>query len=309
MAGVETRDAIIAALDRLHRAQQAGDIDAVVEQYATDGFVDIEALRSTTRDEIEQGAYRNRDVDQSDSEVFVAGDHALVKPVGYETPNETRYSSYHLSKQGDGQWRIIAQHRSQPRAASSWTPDLLANAATIVGPRGMLWHRRLDASVDEVWDAISTKDGLDRWFLTRSVEIDLRPGGLFQHHWTNTIRDFKRNEFIDFHGVPGDPAGPSNRMRFALTPDGGGTVFALFDTFYDATNPLTLPWTAAGWHCTVDALEASLTGGRPITDLGLGGEFYWSYLREFHQLADIEGGLRSPDTPNDWRSAFLTESL
>ncbi len=48
---------------------------------------------------------------------------------------------------------------------------------------------------------MSTKEGLDEWWIC-PVEIDLRPGGVFAHHWKNTITDLGEREYIDFGGDP-----------------------------------------------------------------------------------------------------------
>ena len=311
MAQASLRDEILAPLHRLHAAQEAHDVDEMLNAYATDGFVNVQDMRRFFESLIEQDAFRTRTVDWSECESFVHGDYALIKPVKYDTPNGTRYFSYHLSKKDDGKWLIIDNSRSQSRQAQSFTQELVADAGRTVGFRGMLWTRRLDAPVDKVWELVSTKEGLDKWFLTRSVEIDLRPGGLFKHHWTNTVRDFKTNEFIDFAGVPDDEAEPNNLMRFQLLPDGDGTVFSFLDSFNGADKPLSLPWTMSGWHGGINSLETAITGKEIKHDFGLGGEFYWRYLRNFHKLADMTSKLNAPDgaTADEWRKAYLTESL
>ena len=226
----------------------------------------------------------------------------------YNTLKGPRLFSFHLSKEADGKWRIIDNNRSQLPDEQFYTEEFMANAGKVVGFRGMLWIRRLNVPVKDVWAAISTKEGLDTWWLTRSVEIDLRPGGLFRHHWTNTIGDFKTNEFIDFVGAPVDAASRNHLMRFELKPDGEGTIFSFLDMFNGARHPLSLPWTASGWHGTVDALERALTGRAINGDFGLGGEFYWRYLRDFHKFADKASKLDAPDTTAaEWREAYLTQ--
>lgn len=310
MNEASTKDEIFRTLNQLHAAQEAHDVDEMVEAYATDGFVNVKNLRAYFEGLIERDVFRRRTVDLSGSETFVYRDDALVKPVTYHTLNGPRYFSYHLSKKPDGRWRIVDNNRSLPRHEQAWTPDLVANAGKVVGFRGMVWIRRIDAPVEDVWAAVSTKEGLDRWFLTRSVELDLRPGGLFRHHWTNTVRDFRTNEFIDFAGVPDDSQRRDNLMRFELTPDGEGTVFSFFDSYNGASNPLSLPWNASGWHAMVAGLETALTGRDIQHDFGLGGEFYWSYLRHFHKLADMTTRLKASDnTAAEWRRAYLTESI
>jgi uncharacterized protein YndB with AHSA1/START domain len=138
----------------------------------------------------------------------------------------------------------------------------------------MVWTRKLDVPVAQVWKAVSTKQGLDNWWMC-PVEIDLRPGGLFAHWWQNTITDLQEHEYIHFGGVPGSV------MRFELRADGQGTVFSFLDTWaadavpeqtvlpeeadeidrYQPGGPGT-PWAgvAGGWHGSLDELETYLTG-------------------------------------------------
>jgi len=310
MTETRTRDEIFNALNQLHAAQDAHDLDGMLNAYSTQGFVNLTDLRTRFEGFIEKDAFRTRQVDMTACETFVYRDNALVKPVTYHTRKGPRFFSFHLTRENDGQWRIIANNRSQSPHEQFYTGELVANAAKVVGLRGMLWIRRLNVPVKDVWKTISTKEGLDTWWLTRSVEIDLRPGGLFRHHWTNTIRDFKTNEFIDFVGVGGDESPPNNLMRVELKPDEEGTVFSFLDTFNGISNPLSLPWTASGWHGMVDALESALTGRYINNDFGLGGEFYWRYLRDFHKFANMESKLKAPDTTADeWREAYLVESV
>jgi uncharacterized protein YndB with AHSA1/START domain len=302
-------DEILETLNQLHAAQEKHDLDEMLSAYAPEGYVSLSEMQTCFEGLIERDAFRERKVDMTECETYIYRDYALARPVIYHTRNGKRFFSFHLSRGDDGKWRIIDNHRSQSIHDGCFGSELAANAGKVVGVRGMLWIRRLSIPVEDVWTAISTKEGLDRWWLTRSVEIDLRPGGLFRHHWTNTVRDLKTNEFIDFIGVPGDESAPDYLMRFETKPDGEGTLFSFLDTFNGAQNPLSLPWTASGWHGTVDALETALTGRDINSDFGLGGEFYWRYLRNYHKFANIASKLPMSDdtTADEWREAYLME--
>ena len=149
--------------------------------------------------------------------------------------------------------------------------DMLRDAGRFIGRHSMVWMRRLDAPVERVWEAVSTKEGLSKWWIVNKVEIDLRPGGLFKHHWENTVDDFKKNEYIDF----GEKSVGFGGMRFELKADGAGTVFSFIDFWEgNATPPAQIdpagatqpggpgtPWAgpAGGWHAMIDALETHLT--------------------------------------------------
>jgi uncharacterized protein YndB with AHSA1/START domain len=300
---------IIATLDRLHAAQEAHDLDGMLAVYG-DGYVDASGMRRYFEGLIEADAFRDRTVDLAAAEVFVFRDQALVKPVVYKTPRGPRAFSYHLDRQPDGRWAIIDNNRAHLPGDRMYSERFIRNAGRVVGSRGMVWARRVEAPLERVWETVSTKDGLNRWFLTRNVEIDLRPGGEFKHHWTNTIRDVSEGEFIDFAGVPEDSSFQDYMMRFELKPDGAGTVFSFFDVFTGHPRPLSLPWTASGWHAGMDLFETLFTGETHEHDYGLGGDFYWTYLRDHHALAAHAAALpEAPIGDADWREAYTTPGL
>jgi uncharacterized protein YndB with AHSA1/START domain len=74
--------------------------------------------------------------------------------------------------------------------------DMLKDAGRFIdGYCIMLWMRKLDAPIERVWEAVSTKEGLSKWWMRGSPnEIDLRAGGVFQHHWKSTVTEFKEGE-------------------------------------------------------------------------------------------------------------------
>lgn len=301
-----SKEAIHQTLSDLHRAQKAHDLDAMLAVYADTGFVDKQGMRSYFGNLIEQHAFENRLVDLSHSETFIFKDKALVRPVVYETPRGKRSFSFQFARQSNGVWQIIDNRRSYLPGEPVYSEELARHAAKVVGHKGMLWTRRLNVPIERVWEAISTREGLNQWWLTRDVEIELRAGGLFKHHWNNRIADFKPCEFIVFVEDPGK-SGQNMYMRFDLEADGEDTIFHFYDAFHAVDNPLTIPWTSSGWHGTVDALETSLTGRKIENDFGLGGEFYWKYLRNFHQYSVVIRDLApaSHGTDEEWREAYL----
>ncbi len=123
----------------------------------------------------------------------------------------------------------------------------------------MVWTRKLDVPVERVWEAVSTKEGLSKWWMAGSPnDIDLRPGGVFQHHWRSTVTDLKECEYIDFESEPG-----FGHMRFELKADGDGTVFSFLDIMKEENSrpdPGSYAGPAGGWHSMIDALEMHLTG-------------------------------------------------
>jgi len=185
---------------------------------------------------------------------------------------------------------------------------LYQNAGRFIDPHTMVWTRLLDAPVARVWEAVSTKQGLDAWWLC-PVEIDLRPGGKFSHHWEDTIADLKEPEFIDFGR---DPSGGAF-MRFELRAEGGGTIFSFIDTWgkdavvvpensqlpasagaIDTVQPggPGTPWSgvAGGWHNTIDHLEAYISGkdiDRSNADWAERCRFYAVYLAEHFRWLEL----------------------
>ena len=181
--------------------------------------------------------------------------------------------------------------------------DTLENAGRFLDRHAMVWIRKLDLPASQVWEAVSTKQGLDAWWIS-PVEIDLRPSGAFSHHWGNTITDLKEFEYIDFCGDPSRSGG----MRFELKADGEGTVFSfLCNWAADSVPKASLlpeetdgidtrqpggpgtPWSgvAGGWHASIDDLETHLTGRtfhHSYEDLC---RFYTEYLADHFAWLDL----------------------
>ena len=174
--------------------------------------------------------------------------------------------------------------------------DLFDNAGRFINPHTMVWIRKFDVPVTAVWEAVSTKPALDTWWIC-PVEIDLRPGGKFSHHWENTITDLNAHEFINF----GDEAVGPLSMRFEMKADCEGTVFSFIDTWaldivpkgsdlpesasgIDTVQPggPGTPWAgvAGGWHCAIDDLEAYLTGRAYNHSYEHLSRFYAAYLKD-----------------------------
>ena len=148
----------------------------------------------------------------------------------------------------------------------------LSLAGRLIDKHGMYWTRHLKSPIEQVWSMVSTKQGLETWWLTPPEVFDLRVGGLFSHHWDNTITGFRELDYIDFGGRKSNYSGTGG-MRFELvqTPE-QETIFMFLDTWEPNAVPLQngsskefnvqfggtgTPWpgVAAGWHAMVDRLE------------------------------------------------------
>jgi uncharacterized protein YndB with AHSA1/START domain len=151
--------------------------------------------------------------------------------------------------------------------------------------------------VEAVWPLVSTLEGVQQWWLPGASEFDLRPGGTFRHHWQNVIREFREHEFIGFDG-----------MRWELRPRDGGSEFALIDTWGAEAAPTEpglgseqpggpgTPWAgvAAGWHGTVDALEAAVTGQPCEERFEERCRYYAAYLRDYYRWLEVTSNELAP---------------
>jgi uncharacterized protein YndB with AHSA1/START domain len=159
----------------------------------------------------------------------------------------------------------------------------------------MFWIRNLRAPVEEVWPIVSTRRGLERWWIVPPTRFELRVGGEFRHHWTNSIVDFREGSFIDFAEPTGTYLGTGG-MRIELLPaDSDSTVFVFLDTWGPRVEPPNkeeeqpggpgTPWAgvAAGWHEMMDRLEATFDDGAPRPAYDELCRFYASYLTNLYR--------------------------
>ena len=174
----------------------------------------------------------------------------------------------------------------------------------------MVWRRRFEVPVEDVWAAVSSVEGLRRWWLVPPRELDLRPGGAFRHHWDNVILELRENQFINF-GTKS-----CNGMRFEMREREGITDFAFIDTWEKDVVPPEqgfgweqpggpgTPWArvAAGWHGCVDTLDAALTG-KPREDLfEIRCRYYAEYLSDYYRwmgLVQADLRARAPESGDD----------
>lgn len=79
----------------------------------------------------------------------------------------------------------------------------------LMGP--MCRVRYLRAPIELVWEAISTKEDLEKWWVAPPRVFDLKVGGLFNHHWDNTITSYKKLRYIDLDEPRDSYRGTSGR--------------------------------------------------------------------------------------------------
>jgi len=181
---------------------------------------------------------------------------------------------------------------------------ILANAGYLVDTHAMCWVRNLQSPLDEAWRAVSTLEGLQKWWIVPGCTktFELKPGGVFAHHWTNEVQRFQEAEYIDFRAYPFSLAGTGG-MRFELTPLGAEiTRFSFLDTWAPDAQPgqgpaeqiaqpggAGTPWSgvAAGWHRMIDQLETVLgrAGGFPSYDQLC--TFYARHLTDLYRWREM----------------------
>ena len=177
---------------------------------------------------------------------------------------------------------------------------LLADAGRLVDRHAMAWIRRLNAPLDTVWETISTKDGLAKWWGMPIHALELRVGGAFNHHWNNTVTAFKERDYIDFAEPKGNYAATGG-LRFEITPDGEATMFTLLDTWHEGSTfeedgPLAhqpggpgTPWigVAAGWHSGANSLRHLFDRNAPNHSYEHLCRFYACHLSDMYRWHDM----------------------
>jgi uncharacterized protein YndB with AHSA1/START domain len=114
------------------------------------------------------------------------------------------------------------------------------------------------AAPEEVWAALTEPDSLGRW-LAAPVEIDLRSGGSFRLQLSDRetmdgrVRAVEppRALELDWRRDGEDPS----IIRFALSPDGDGTVLVLDHRMIEAQIGMRY---AAAWERRLRALDAEV---------------------------------------------------
>ncbi|MEM9805116.1 MAG: SRPBCC domain-containing protein [Cyanobacteria bacterium P01_D01_bin.56] len=182
----------------------------------------------------------------------------------------------------------------------------LDRAGRLVTDHAMCWVRYLQSPIEQVWQTVSTKKGLAKWWIVPPKVFDLRVGGLFSHHWDNRINSYKELSYIDLD----EPRGSyrdTGGMRFELAARGNdGTTFMFLSTFgpdvlaSEAANgmptkfdqqhagPGTIwPSVAAGWHGMVDQLERLFSNEVPSYSDEELCDFYLSYLEDQFRLLNM----------------------
>jgi uncharacterized protein YndB with AHSA1/START domain len=128
--------------------------------------------------------------------------------------------------------------------------------------RSVRFERRLDADVEDVWQALVEPERLGRWLAEATIDarvggnVELRfgdePGGLV----TGSIRVFDPPRVLEYDWTyPGES---ESVIRFELTPSGSGTTLVVDHRLLGADAAAGY---GAGWHAHLDQLAEELAGG------------------------------------------------
>lgn len=138
---------------------------------------------------------------------------------------------------------------------------MITNRGTIDADGVLRFERRYDATVEEVWSALTDPDQLARWFFRQTIEP--RVGGATVFHWGDnrsegTVLEYEPPKTLAYEwgGEDGQPW----RVRWQLTPDGDGTMLVFQHFLPDAVRDGSL---APGWHWHLDRLDGHLGGEFP----------------------------------------------
>lgn len=121
--------------------------------------------------------------------------------------------------------------------------------------------RRIAASPERVWAAITIPERIADWFATADVQIEMRLGGAYRLRFGNEgpyaegeITAFDPPQLLE-HTWP-NPPDPPGQVRYEIEADGDGCVLRLSNFGVAAA------WigSLAGWHIFLDAIEPSLAG-------------------------------------------------
>jgi uncharacterized protein YndB with AHSA1/START domain len=132
------------------------------------------------------------------------------------------------------------------------------------GPFLVYFELLLAAPADEVWQALTEADGLDRWF-PQDVQLDLQPEGKMRFSYPKGQQDEDGAFFegrvleVKLERVFAFDWG-TDVLRCELRPSRDGCLLIFTDTFAELGKAAR---DAAGWHVCLEALEAYLDETAP----------------------------------------------
>lgn len=151
------------------------------------------------------------------------------------------------------------------------------------------FERWIDATIDAVWDAISTEQGLESWLAPATV--DLRPDGSIDLDFKEeglaggAIIELTPGSVLEFQwGFPGEP---DSVLRIELAESAGGTKLTLNHRLLPGDQVVGY---GAGWHAHLDQLAEVVTGRQPSN-----WDARFAELLPLYQKGDVEASSLSTE--------------
>jgi uncharacterized protein YndB with AHSA1/START domain len=138
----------------------------------------------------------------------------------------------------------------------------------------LVFRRHYPHTIEHVWDAIATPEGLREWLLCTRAVIEGRVGGKIElvsgpsaYHSIGKILVWQPPRVFEYEwnvrAVPEMPRGERAIFRYELTPDADHSTDLLVT--YRRITKQTASGFLPGLHAFLDRLEAQLDG-RPLPD-------------------------------------------
>ena len=132
----------------------------------------------------------------------------------------------------------------------------------------LTFRRTYRHRIEDVWEAVSTPEGLRAWLMVTEATIEPRRGGRIdmksgpaRFHSTGTILAYEPPRLIEYEwnvaSVPEMPHGEHAIFRYELTADGDATHLVVT---YTRISMHTARGFLPGLHAFLDRLEAQLDG-------------------------------------------------
>lgn len=170
-------------------------------------------------------------------------------------------------------------------------------AAGLLDKHTVFFERIFPVSVEQLWQAVATREGLGHWFMPTAYEIEENGRFAFEDAWQGTVTQLEPFRVIEF--TPQDTA--AAYLRFEISQTGSGVLFRLIDRMepekeaaavipeaapdmiYQPGGPGT-PWSGlvAGYHSFIDALAEYLLGELPQDDYELLCKKYTAVLDQWY---------------------------
>ncbi|GIN85019.1 hypothetical protein J6TS2_14050 [Heyndrickxia sporothermodurans] len=144
------------------------------------------------------------------------------------------------------------------------------------------FQRSLNASIEEVWSALTENDKLEKWMSNLQI-VDLRKGGTIKFNMNDgtgesfdiNIIDFHQSSILEFEWG-------RDRVRFELSPQSSGCLLVLKEFIQELNDHI--PKDLAGWHVCLDMMKELLNGNEMDFPKDEWEKWYEQYKIEVNQI-------------------------